>query len=66
MGPRPEVLEAMGDKIAARAKAKEIGVPTLSGTDDPITNRDDALRVKTIGFRLLSRQHLEAEVEECG
>ena len=54
VGPRPEVLEAMGDKIAARAKAKEIGVPTLPGTDDPITNRDDALEVaKTIGFPLI-------------
>ena len=54
VGPRPEVLEAMGDKIAARAKAKEIGVPTLPGTDDPITNRDNALEVaKAIGFPLI-------------
>ena len=54
VGPRPEVLEGMGDKIAARAKAKEIGVPTLPGTDDPITSRDEALVVaREIGFPLI-------------
>src|SRR5262245_40581387 len=32
VGPRAELLEMMGDKMAARALAQKIGVPTLSGT----------------------------------
>ncbi len=54
VGPRPELLRLMGDKTAARGLAKKIGVPTLPGTDDPIENREEALRVaKEIGFPLI-------------
>ncbi len=54
VGPRPEVLDMMGDKTAARALAQKIGVPTLPGTKDPITDRDEALRTaKAIGFPLI-------------
>src|SRR5947209_447444 len=40
VGPRPEVLEQLGDKVAARRIAQEAGVPVLSGTDHPV--RDNA------------------------
>ena len=51
VGPRPELLERMGDKTAARAAAKAAGVPVLPGTEEPITNRDEALRAaEAIGF----------------
>ncbi len=54
VGPRPELLELMGDKVAARAVAQKIGIPTLTGTDGPIAERADALRVaKSIGFPLI-------------
>src|SRR4051812_4545011 len=54
VGPRPELLEMMGDKTAARALAKKIGVPTLPGTEDPIDDRDKALKVANeIGFPLI-------------
>jgi len=54
VGPRPDLLDMMGDKTAARAIAQRIGVPVLPGTKDPITERDDALKVaKTIGFPLI-------------
>ncbi len=54
VGPRPELLEMMGDKTAARALAKKIGVPTLPGTEDPIEDRDKALKVANeIGFPLI-------------
>jgi pyruvate carboxylase len=36
IGPRPDVLELLGDKIAARRLAQRIGIPTLPGTDTPI------------------------------
>ena len=38
VGPRPEVLASMGDKIAARKKAEELNVPILAGNSDPINN----------------------------
>ncbi len=54
VGPRPELLDMMGDKTAARALAQKINVPTLPGTEDPITDRDEAMKVaKTIGFPLI-------------
>jgi pyruvate carboxylase len=54
VGPRPELLDMMGDKTAARALAQKINVPTLPGTENPITDRDEALKVaKAIGFPLI-------------
>ncbi|MBI5801251.1 MAG: ATP-grasp domain-containing protein, partial [Verrucomicrobia bacterium] len=54
VGPRPELLEMMGDKTAARSLAQKIGVPTLPGTEEPMTDRHDALKMaKEIGFPLI-------------
>jgi len=54
VGPRPELLEMMGDKTAARAVAQKIGVPVLPGTENPIEDRAEALRTaKAIGFPLI-------------
>lgn len=54
IGPRVELLRMMGDKTAARALAEKVGVPTLPGTEDPIVDRDKALKVaKEIGFPLI-------------
>ena len=54
VGPRPELLDMMGDKTAARALAKKIRVPVLPGTEEPITDRDEALKAaRQIGFPLI-------------
>ena len=54
VGPRPELLEMMGDKTTARSLAQKIGVPTLPGTEEPITDRAEALKAaKEIGFPLI-------------
>src|ERR1043166_165489 len=54
VGPRPELLDMMGDKTAARALAERINVPTLPGTENPIVDREEALKTaKTIGFPLI-------------
>ena len=54
VGPRPELLDMMGDKTAARALAQRINVPTLPGTKTAITDRDEALKTaKSIGFPLI-------------
>ena len=49
VGPRPEVLDQLGDKITARAIAKKAGVPVLSGGDAPVASIDDA---KTLAVSL--------------
>src|SRR3954468_8276899 len=36
IGPRPELLDLLGDKVAARALAREAGVPVLCGSDSPV------------------------------
>ncbi len=54
VGPRPELLELMGDKVAARALTQKLQVPTLPGTEDPVTDRGEALKVAAqIGFPLI-------------
>ena len=54
VGPRPELLEMMGDKTAARALAQRIQVPVLPGTEEPVSDRDDALKAaRQIGFPLI-------------
>ncbi len=42
VGPAPEVLEALGDKTAARKLAKKAGVPTVPGTEDPVATYEEA------------------------
>ncbi len=54
IGPSPDLLENMGDKTAARALAHSFKVPTLPGTEEPITDSDQALTVAhEIGFPLI-------------
>jgi pyruvate carboxylase len=54
VGPRAELLDQMGDKTAARALAQRIKVPVLPGTDEPIAEREAALKVaREIGFPLI-------------
>jgi pyruvate carboxylase len=54
IGPDPEMLDAMGDKVSARALAKKVNVPTLPGTEEPVSDRAEALKIaRTIGFPLI-------------
>lgn len=40
IGPQPETLDLFGDKGAARALARETGVPVLAGTESPTSLKD--------------------------
>jgi acetyl/propionyl-CoA carboxylase alpha subunit len=40
VGPRPEILDVLGDKAQARALAQRLGVAVLAGTDGPVTLED--------------------------
>lgn len=54
VGPRADLLELMGDKVAARNAARKLNIPVLPGTDDPVTDREKALKIaKGIGFPLI-------------
>ena len=54
IGPRPELLDTMGDKTAARALAQRLNVPTLVGTEEPLADREEALKIaRQIGFPLM-------------
>ena len=54
VGPRPELLELMGDKVAARALTQKLKIPTLPGTEEPVSDRKEALKVAAqIGFPLI-------------
>src|SRR5271154_4634286 len=54
VGPRPEIIELMGNKVAARALARKVGVPPLSGTEEPVADRAAALKIaQEIGFPLI-------------
>ena len=54
VGPRPELLDLMGDKVAARALAQKLSIPTLPGTEEPVAERAQALKVaQEIGFPLI-------------
>ena len=54
VGPSSSLLDLMGDKVAARALTQKLKVPTLPGTEDPVTDRAVALRIAAkIGFPLI-------------
>lgn len=54
VGPKPELLELMGDKVAARALTQKLKIPTLPGTEDPVSDRAVALKIAAnIGFPLI-------------
>ena len=45
IGPRPDVIHAMGDKTNAKAEMRKAGLPVIPGRDSPIRNVGDALEV---------------------
>ena len=54
VGPAPETMEAMGDKISARKRMIAAGVPVVPGTEKPLQSAEEALRVsKEIGFPVM-------------
>ncbi len=54
IGPPPKVLDAMGDKVAARTIAIAAKVPVIPGTPDAVETEEDALLfAKEFGYPLI-------------
>ena len=54
VGPEAKILDMMGDKTAARNVARKLKVSILEGTDEPVSDRKEALAAaKIIGFPLI-------------
>jgi len=55
IGPRPETIRLMGDKITAIEAMKAAGVPTVPGSDGPVDDNDErTLRLaREIGYPVI-------------
>jgi pyruvate carboxylase len=54
VGPRPEILEQLGDKLQARHIAQKAGVPVLPGGEKPVTaNADARTFARTLGYPVI-------------
>nr|WP_219847600.1 biotin carboxylase N-terminal domain-containing protein [Photorhabdus hindustanensis] len=43
VGPEPETIDILGDKVKARKIAQHVGAPQVSGTEEPVKNAEEAL-----------------------
>ena len=43
IGPPPEAIEKLGDKVSARHIAQKAGAPLVAGTKDPVKNSDEVV-----------------------
>ncbi|MGX2041156.1 acetyl-CoA carboxylase biotin carboxylase subunit [Methylocaldum sp. MU1018] len=55
IGPRPETIRLMGDKVSAIEAMKKAGIPCLPGSDGPLgENHDENLKIaRRIGFPII-------------
>ena len=54
IGPSAEAMEMMGDKLKAKATVKGFDVPMIQGTDEKITDVEEAKYIaQSIGYPIL-------------
>ena len=54
IGPTPEMMDKLGDKIKSKLIAQEIGVPTIPGVEKPIKSDREAIRfAKQCGYPIM-------------
>jgi pyruvate carboxylase len=59
VGPRVEILEQLGDKVAARRIAAQAGVPVLAGSDSAVRNNAEARKLANkLGFPVIVKAAL--------
>lgn len=55
VGPRPETIEALGDKLSARRIAQESGVPLVPGTEAMASAEDARKAADDIGYPVVMK-----------
>src|SRR5262249_29131052 len=54
IGPSPEHIRMMGDKVVAKKTAKDVGIPVVPGSDGGVPNDDAAVKIAgEIGYPVL-------------
>jgi len=54
IGPKPIMINTMGNKALAKTTVKQVGVPTITGSDGPLKDSMEALSVaKEVGFPII-------------
>jgi acetyl-CoA carboxylase biotin carboxylase subunit len=54
IGPKPEHIRVMGDKVRAKAAAKELGIPTVPGSAGALRDAAEAIdEARQIGYPVL-------------
>ena len=54
IGPSPDAIKMMGDKMAARKAMIKSGVPIVPGTESPVESEEESLKIaRNIGFPVL-------------
>jgi len=54
IGPRPDVIQLMGEKVAARRAMQEAGVPILPGSPKALESEEEAIELaREIGFPVI-------------
>ena len=54
IGPRPEVIQLMGDKVEARRAMQAAGVPIIPGSPEALDSEEEAIKMaREIGFPVI-------------
>ncbi len=54
VGPSPEVIRKLGDKLTSREIAEKVGVPVSPGSDEPVLPNEDAKKIaREIGYPIM-------------
>ncbi len=54
IGPKPEHIRLMGDKIEAKRTAQRLGIPVVPGSEGGVNSDDEAVRIaRVVGFPVL-------------
>ena len=53
IGPEPEHIRMMGDKITAKQAVKAVGIPVVPGSDGGVSDADSAKVAEDIGYPVL-------------
>jgi len=54
IGPSPEIIEKMGDKVAARQMMKNAGIPVVPGTEEAVADAAEAVKkANDIGYPVM-------------